>query len=753
MENECITGTVEHIIFRNEDNGYTVLELISGEEEIVCVGTFAGISEGQTLEVEGTYTEHIAYGRQFRAVRWKIETPKGAEAIENYLGSGAIRGIGKRLAARIVKKFGSDALRIVEEEPERLAEVNGISLRIARDISAQTAEQAGTRRALMFLADYGISMQLAIRIYKTYGEELYQVIRENPYRLAEDINGVGFLKADRIAYAAGISRDSEYRVKSGILYTLTCAAADGSVYLPESELLERAGAILEVEDELISHELLNLASEHKVVIRIEIPKGAEKPTRIVYAGRYYYLELNCAKMLSELSVPIGLQRDAAVKKIRELEEHSRILLEDEQREAVLTAAVNGLLILTGGPGTGKTTTINEIIRYFQDEGLDVLLAAPTGRAAKRMTETTGFEASTIHRLLEVTAAEEDGENLSVKFSRNDTNPLETDAVIIDEMSMVDISLMHALLSALTPGIRLILVGDVDQLPSVGPGAVLRDLIFSEAFPCVRLTRIFRQAESSDIVVNAHRINRGEQITLGRKSRDFFFLKRDEPNRIISNIIELVRDRLPGYVNADPYDIQVLTPMRKGALGVERLNSILQAYLNPPSPGKEEKLFGDRTFRVGDKVMQTRNNYQLDWEVLGKNRIPSAEGSGIFNGDLGIIREIDDFGRCMQIEFDDGKTVEYPFAELEDLEHAYAITIHKSQGSEYPAVILPLLGGPKMLMTRNLLYTAVTRAKVCCVLLGSEETVRGMIDNRSELLRYTSLDKRVRELCLEESPGE
>ena len=755
-------GIVQHIVYRNEENGYTVFELLSEGTELTCVGNFTALTEGMSVGLFGRYTEHTAYGRQFRVERYELRAPETEEAVELYLGSGAIKGIGAKLARRIVVKFGRDTLRIIEEEPERLAEVKGISAAKARAIGIQTAEQAGARNAVMFLEQYGISMQMGIRIYKQYGEEMYQILRENPFRLAEDIDGIGFVRADRIAAAIGFEKESEYRVRSGILYVLLNAAGEGSVYLPEEELIRRGSELLEVDSSFIEDALDALSFEHKVVVKLlpeeesafetyGMPKtgsagdAPETGRRIVYAGRYYYLELNCARMLMDLSVPSGEERSGIEERLLAQQKKSRVVLEKEQKEAVVTAAENGVLILTGGPGTGKTTTINEMIRYFRSEQLDVVLAAPTGRAAKRMTETTGYAASTIHRLLEISSSAED-DAFQFRFARCASNPLDADVVIIDEMSMVDISLMHALLLATPVGTRLILVGDIDQLPSVGPGAVLRDIIRSKVFPCVELTRIFRQAESSDIVVNAHKINRGMEIALDNQSRDFFFLKRDDVNRIISNVIELVRDKLPSYVGAGPSEIQVLSPMRKGPLGVERLNRILQEYLNPPSEEKQEKPYGDCVFRTGDKVMQTRNNYQLIWEVRGRHRIVRETGEGIFNGDMGVIRRIDDSLRQMEIEFDDGRFVDYPYSSLEDLEHAYAVTIHKSQGSEYPAVVLPLLAGPRMLMTRNLLYTAVTRAKSCVVILGSADTVREMIGNQSEQQRYTSLDERILELC-------
>ncbi len=702
------------------------------------MGYFAEMAAGSYIEAFGRFTEHASYGKQFKVDRFEHHVPETKETIETYLGSGAIKGIGKALASRIVKYFGEDALRILEEEPERLAEVKGISARRAREIGTYAASQREMRRAMMFLEGYGISLKLAVRIYKAYGEDLYKILKENPYQLAEDIDGVGFLTADRIAARAGIAADSEMRLKCGILYVLSASQGEGNVYLPLEMLVSRSSAMLQADPEAVRPALSALISEHKLISR-ESDDGT-----IIYSGRLYYLELNSARMLLDLSVPTGTDREEVMEELRKMEQEHRLVLDEIQRKAVISAVCNTVLVLTGGPGTGKTTTINEMIRFFMRKGMEVLLAAPTGRAAKRMTEATGYEASTIHRLLEVSSSPE--AESEARFERNAENPLEADVIIIDEMSMVDIGLLNALLCAVARGTRLILVGDVDQLPSVGPGAVLRDIIASDAFPTIRLSRIFRQAESSDIVLNAHKINRGEQITLGTNSREFLFLERDDPERIIRNMIELIRDRLPAYVEAKPLDIQVLSPMRKGVLGVERLNSVLQEQLNPPSPKKAEKQYGDRIFRVGDKVMQTRNNYQIAWEVPGRFGIPVETGSGIFNGDMGIVKRIDEFGHVIEIEFDEGRVVDYPFGDLEDLEHAYAVTIHKSQGSEYPAVLIPILSGPSMLMTRNLLYTAVTRAKRCVMILGSSSAVRGMIENVSERKRFTSLDQRIRELC-------
>ena len=785
MQEESVKGIVDHIIYRNEENGYTVLSLHTDGKKLTLVGFFQVINEGESIEAFGHMTSHASYGDQFKVERFEMREPEDREAIERYLGSGAIKGIGMALAARIVKKFGEETLRVMEAEPERLAEVKGISLRKAREIAALFDSQRAQRSAMLFLQKYGISLSLGVRIYNAYGEEMYRILRENPYRMAEDINGIGFKTADSIAARIGIEADSEYRIRCGILYVLGLAAGEGSVYLPAWQLIARCADMLGVSDGDVEHQLTALSLERKIIVRdhadhqedmypsdpvsVDCEEDffgddfyADDPAvnftesdkrKIVYLARYYYLELNTARMLHDLNICISNDDDGIRSRMEKLFKKSDVILEEEQRRAVFCAAKNGLLIVTGGPGTGKTTTINEMLRYFASENLDVRLAAPTGRAAKRMTETTGYEASTIHRLLEVSSAPDDESREIVRFERNESNPLETDVIIIDEMSMVDIFLMHSLLSAVPPGTRLILVGDVDQLPSVGPGAVLADMLKADIFPSVRLTRIFRQAQNSDIVVNAHKINHGEQIALTTKSREFLFLSRSDTNLIISNIIELVRDRLPGYVDAKPFDIQVLTPMRKGLLGVERLNRILQEYLNPPSEEKAEKTFGDSIFRVGDKVMQIKNNYQIGWEMRGRHGIVVRIGEGIFNGDMGIIREINDFAQTISIEFDEGRFVDYPFASLEELELAYAVTIHKSQGSEYPAVILPLLTGPRMLFTRNLLYTAVTRAKKCVMILGSEDTVRGMIGNARQRERFTSLAERILEISGEESANE
>lgn len=737
---ETINGYVEHVIFQNSENGYTVMNLVVDGEEITCVGMCKGLSQGENIAAEGDYVEHPLYGKQFKMVTYRIEAPKDSVSMERYLASGAIKGIGAALATRIVKKFGEDTFRIIEEEPERLVEVKGISERKAQEIAVQMEEKKDLRDALVYLQQFGISNTLAVKIYNTYGMNLYGVMKENPYRLAEDISGIGFRLADELAAKIGIHTDSDYRIRSGIFYVLLQSTGEGHTYLPLPLLLERAGRLLGLTREAVRPQIDNLMMDKKLVI-----KGDK-----VFASSYYYMELNCARMLYERNLKLEAevlpsQEAQLEKRLEKLAQNLKMELDELQIRAVMEAVRNGIFILSGGPGTGKTTTINMMIHYFESEGLDIFLAAPTGRAAKRMTEATGYEARTIHRMLELNSALSDEDTRKVSFERNEENPLEADVIIIDEMSMVDIQLFQALLKAVIPGTRLILVGDVNQLPSVGAGQVLRDLITSGKFPMVELKKIFRQAQESDIVVNAHKINAGEQISFDNKSRDFFLLERNDVNVIYKHMIQLIQEKLPRYVKASAYDIQVLTPMRKGSLGCETLNGILQRYLNPADAGKKEHISGDTVYREGDKVMQVKNNYQLEWEIVSRYGIPVDRGTGVFNGDMGRIREINEAASCLVVEYDEQKRVTYPFAMLEELELSYAVTIHKSQGSEYPAVILPLLTGPRMLFNRNLLYTAITRAKSCVTILGSSDTVRSMIENVSENKRYTALAERIQEM--------
>ena len=732
---ETITGFVEHIVFRNEENGYTVLNLAVEEDEVTCVGVFQFISEGESVELKGEYTVHPSYGPQFQVESYAIKAPQDIVSIERYLGSGAIKGVGAALAARIVRRFKEDTFRIIEEEPERLAEIKGISERKAQEIAEQTEEKRELRQAMIFLQNYGISLTLAVKIYQTYQLDMYRIIQENTYKLAEDVTGVGFKIADEIAHKVGIHMDSDFRIRSGILYVLQQASLEGHTYLPKELLTRRACELLEVDADAVEKHYMDMTIDRKLVM-----KQTEDQVQI-YASTFYYMELNVAVMLRELNVKYDFSETAVEQRIRKIEELSDLKLDEMQHIAVVEAVRSGLLVITGGPGTGKTTTINTIIQFFESEGMDISLAAPTGRAAKRMSETTGYEAKTIHRLLELSG----GMDEHAGFERNEQNPLETDVLIIDEMSMVDITLIHNLLKAVVAGTRVILVGDVNQLPSVGPGCVLKDIIDSHACNVVRLNRIFRQASESDIIVNAHKINRGEPVVLDNKSRDFFFLKRYDANVIISICIQLIQQKLPKYVNAEPFDIQVLTPMRKGLLGVERLNTILQQYLNPPDAKKAEHEHGQTIFRVGDKVMQIKNNYQAEWEVRSRYNIPIEKGLGVFNGDMGLVREINTFSETLTVEYEEGRMVEYPFKELDQLELAYAITIHKSQGSEYPAVIIPLLTGPRMLMNRNLLYTAVTRARKCVTLVGDEKAFYNMEANVNEQKRYSGLRDRLEEL--------
>lgn len=735
---EIVEGYVEKIVYRNDENGYTVFSLVHDEDELTCVGHLTMINEGEFIQATGGYTQHPVYGEQFLMEGYEFKEPEDAYSIQLYLSSGAIKGIGKALAARIVKKYGDNTFRVIVEEPEKLAQIKGISQRMATEIYRQFEDKRDMRNAMMFLQKYHISGNLAVKIFQEYGQDMNDILSENPYRLAEDINGVGFKTADEIASKVGIEPNSDYRIKAGILYVLLKANSEGHVYLPESVLKYRAKDLLLAEDEAIERQFISLNIEKKIII---VENNQDK---LIYSAMFYYMELNVARMLHDLNIRYEYDEKSLNNRLIQIEAMTGTELDKQQRVAVMEAACNGLLVITGGPGTGKTTTINAIIKLFEAEGLDILLAAPTGRAAKRMSDTTGYEAKTIHRMLELSKpGQGDGSNFT--FERNENNPLETDVLIIDEMSMVDISLMNALLKAVLVGTRLILVGDVNQLPSVGPGNVLRDIINSHCFNMVMLTKIFRQAAGSDIIVNAHKINAGEQVLFDNKSRDFFLLKRDDANVIMAVMINLIKNKLPKYVKATQFDIQVLTPMRKGELGVERLNKGLQLALNPPTKEKKEKEYHQGVFREGDKVMQVKNNYQLAWEIKSSYGITSQAGTGVFNGDAGIVKEINLFSEHLLVEFDDNRIVDYSFSQLDELELAYAVTIHKSQGSEYPAVILPILDGPRMLFNRNLLYTAVTRAKSCVVIVGNENMVKFMIDNKNEQSRYSRLGEQIMDI--------
>lgn len=735
-EQIIIEGIVEDIIFRNEENGYTVCSVQVKDEEIVCVGTLLEVYPGENIKLIGSWVTHPIYGNQFQIDTYEKTIPKTEEGIEKYLSSGVIKGIGPGLARRIVEKFGLDTLRVIEEEWERLEEVKGISKQKALQIGEIFHEQRELRRAILFLQDYGISPSYALKIYKQYGEGTIDIVKNNPYRLAEDVFGIGFKMADQIAETIGIAEDSPHRIKAGIKFILNQYSNNGHTYMLRENLKQAAYELLGVSEELIENALIELQ------IYKQIWQEKMEDIEAVYLTPFYYAEMNTAKRLMDYKINKDeAQSKGMDKRIDKLEKEKKIKLAPEQRQAVKEAMTEGVLIITGGPGTGKTTTINSIISLLEEEGYEVILAAPTGRAAKRMSEATGKEAGTIHRLLEITFLEED--NKKQIFERNEERPLEADVIIIDEMSMVDILLMNSLLKAVAPGTRLIFVGDVDQLPSVGPGNVLKDMIRSQTIKVIRLTEVFRQARESAIVMNAHRINRGEYPLLNEKDKDFFFIKKSIQEEVIETIKQLILHRLPSFAKCDPIkDIQVLTPMRKSPLGVGYLNTILQKALNPPSKKKREKEYRMNLFREGDKVMQIKNNYNIPWKIYNDVGIRIDEGVGVFNGDEGSIQEINEEAQTFTVLFDDLKTVEYDFSQLDELELAYAVTIHKSQGSEYPIVIIPIHSGPPMLMNRNLLYTAVTRAKQLVVMVGLTDTLHRMVDNNREINRYSSLAYRL-----------
>ncbi len=742
-----VEGFIDNIIYRNEDNGYTVFEIIYQGEDVTCVGTLSYINTGEFITANGEFVKHAVYYMQFKISSYEFKAPADKESVRRYLSSGAVKGIGSKMAERIVDTFGDDTFRIMEDEPERLAEIKGISIAKAMDIANQLADKHDMRRAMMFLQNYGIQMNLANKIFKRYGNDIYTIIEQNPYRLADDIEGVGFKTADEIASRVGIKVDSEFRIRSGMFYCLNQAALQGHVYLPYEELKRRVSSLLLIDIGDYDKFLMDLAIDKKIVVRTE---GESKN---VYSAMYFYMEQNVARALAGLDIKCDENINEVNNRIAGIERSEGIVLDDIQKEAVVKAALNGLVIITGGPGTGKTTTINTIIKYFEMEGLEIRLAAPTGRAAKRMTETCGFEAQTIHRLLEIVgstmADKEDKKNqtssLGMSFDRNEDNPLEADVIIVDEMSMVDINIMNSLLKAVAVGTRLILVGDVDQLPSVGPGNVLKDIIASECFPVVKLEKIFRQAAESEIITNAHKINKGDKVTLNKYSKDFLFIHRNGPDAIIAAMKTVISEKLPKYVNADVSELQILTPSRKSSVGVDRLNTVMQEYLNPPDSGKMEKKVGDTIFREGDKVMQIKNDYQLEWEKKNRYGIAVEQGSGVFNGDTGIIDDINNYNQSVTVKFEDGRYVDYEFTQLDELELAYAITVHKAQGSEYPAVIIPMYQGPRMLMNRNILYTAVTRARKCVCMIGDERIFNQMAENVSETRRYSSLDERIKEI--------
>lgn len=767
-------GYIEKIIYKNEENGYAVFSVEGTDGEEIFVGNIFGIGEGLYIIAEGDYVNHPQYDIQFKFTSCEIKMPEDIIGIERYLGSGIIKGIGQVLAKKIVKKFKSETLTIIENEPERLAEISGISERKARAIAASYAEKKEFQEVVIFLSQYGISINMAMKIYGEYGDRVYEIIKGNPYKIAEDVSGIGFKIADEIARKMGINPDSEYRLRSVLIYVLTMAVGEGHMYLPKDILIKKSvelirgtsdneygqsygyaeyesadsvSSVYEQYMEKLEEQLMELSIESKCII-----KEFEGEV-IVYSAVNYFTELNIAKQLTDLQLRYEMPENELEAAIGAIEKDEDFVLDEQQRDAVRAAITAGVAVVTGGPGTGKTTIIDTIIKYFTTQGMEVKLCAPTGRAAKRMTEQTGWPAQTIHRLLEFSGVPSDERgNQVLKFGRNAENPLECDAVIVDEMSMVDCFIFNSLLQAVVYGTRLVLVGDINQLPSVGPGNVLKDIIASDCFPVSVLTKIYRQEDGSDIIMNAHKINRGEHLEIMNKSKDFFFIPRNNSSAIISEVKELILNNLPNYLSINPLDIQVLTPMRKYDVGVENLNRSLQGLLNPYNSEKSEKEKNEIIFREGDKVMQIKNNYRREWKIYSDTEKAKNgqgyvidEGVGIFNGDMGIIEEISHYDEELKVLFDDGRMAVYTFANLDELEHAFAVTIHKSQGSEYPAVVVPLLTGTKKLLNRNLLYTAITRAKRMVVIVGNIGLVNQMIDNMEEQKRYTTLAHRIQEL--------
>lgn len=728
-------GTIVDIIFHNRDNGYTVAVFETELDAFTAVGNIPSASVGRSYVLRGEFVIHPSYGEQFSIKEFEEMLPSTKDGIREFLASGAMKGIGKKTASSIVSRFGTETLRIIEEEPERLTEIPGIGKKTAEKIGEAFGKQREFANIVLYLQQYGIGADYAMRLYQVYGEDTVKAVEENPYRLVEDVFGIGFKKADKIAKKIGIAADDEYRIRSGIIFTLSYFAGEGNTYLPQDMLCEKAGQLLELSMEKIEEELVTMAFSGD--IHIENLDGRN----VVFLMPYYMAEQNICKCLAALETAALKPIEGSVEGlISRTEAATGIYLSENQKHAVKTSLNMGVSVITGGPGTGKTTIINTIIGILEDSGLKTAIAAPTGRAAKRITETSGHYASTIHRLLEYYFSE--SENM-MRFGKTREEPLDYDAVIVDEASMIDLMLMNGLLNAIKPGTRLIIVGDADQLPSVGAGNVLRDIIDSEYVYCTKLTEIFRQAKESMIVVNAHRINKGEYPDCNAKEKDFFLLHRSSEKEMLQTIKELCITRLPDYYKdiSPVADIQVLTPVRKGLLGSINLNKQLQDVLNPPDSSLEEKTFGERTFREGDKVMQIKNNYQLEW----KNTEDFTEGEGVFNGDVGFIKKIDREFNELTVLYDDVKYVTYNFGQLDELELAYAVTVHKSQGSEFPVVIMPVSWFPPMLATRNLLYTAVTRGKRAVVLVGSENKLNAMVDNNRIRERFSGLRVRLARL--------
>lgn len=734
---EIIEAFADETVFRNEENGYTVLVVKAGKSRVSAVGIMPPIAVGEKLRITGDWTEHPVYGRQIKVQSIEIEKPTTLSGIEKYLSSGMIRGIGPATAKLLIRAFGEETLDVLYSQPEKLLDVPGIGQKRAQMIQESYAEQAQQREAMVFLQSYGVTPALAVKIYKRYGENVRQVITRNPYRLVEDVEGIGFKTADRIAASLGIEQSSEYRLNAGVKYTLSEATAGaGHCYLPRPELALAARRLLGSDADSIDRTIDSLILSHDISAQI-LPCDNGEEVVALYLPSTYRAESEVARRLREMidAMPDSMASDLTAQ-IDELERIEGLAFHTQQRQAIETAVTHGMTVITGGPGTGKTTIIKCIIKLLSVHG-DVALAAPTGRAAKRMSEACGMEAKTLHRLLEYGGEEGD-------FARSEDNPLEIDTLIIDEMSMVDIFLMRSLLRALVPGTRLIMVGDADQLPSVGAGNVLRDILDSGVIPSVRLTEIFRQDEKSMIVYNAHRINRGESPRLNAKGSDFFFERALSPSDAAKRIVTLCSARLPGFLNLDPVrQMQVLSPTKKGECGVWMLNQLLQAEFNPPASGKHERVRGDTTFREGDKVMQTRNNYQLKWKKDGA--IGIEDGQGVFNGDIGFVTFIDPQEHVMEVQFDDERTATYEGGDVDDLELAYCISVHKSQGSEFPVVIMPAVGGPPMLLTRNLFYTAVTRARRMVMIVGRENAIEQMIANVNTRRRYSALCWRLKQI--------
>ncbi len=720
-------GIVEKITFRNEENGFTVAQVkLEGGERLAAVGAMPLLLAGERAAFEGEMVEHREYGRQLRVTWVDSVRPQSLDGIEKYLASGLIRGVGEATARLIVETFGPRTLDVLEAEPQRLTEVPGIGEKRAAMIALSFQEHNQMRGAMMFLQKYGLTPAMAARVYRVFGDRVEAVARENPYRLADEVEGVGFKTADRMALAMGFSLSSEFRLQSGLRYGLReAAAASGHMYLPLTVLVERARQMLGADEDLVDNALRGL------ILSGGLEAEDMDGETAVYLPWYHEAESDAAYRLSRLlrSFDGAAETGRAEEAIAEVEEEEDMRLCAEQREAVQAVEREGVLVITGGPGTGKTTTLKCILRLLDGMG-GAELCAPTGRAAKRMSEATGRNARTIHRLLEY--AGEDG-----RFLRDEHNPLDCAAVVVDEMSMVDIFLFRALLRALTPGTRLVMVGDKDQLPSVGAGNVLGDILASGAVPAVTLSEVFRQAASSMIVRNAHRINRGEYPEVRTRDTDFFLERKESMRAAAEAVVKLVTTRLPRYLGVEPLrGIQVMAPMKRMDAGVYALNAALQSALNPPSPDKRELRRGETVFRLGDKVMQVKNNYDLEW------RRGMEHGVGVFNGDIGYIVEADARGEEVVVEFDDGRVAAYGLAELEELELAYCMSVHKSQGSEFDCVVLPLVSGPRMLMTRNLLYTAVTRARRLVVVVGREACMRAMVDNNYIDRRFSALDKRL-----------